>query len=406
MAPNPKKGTEGEIEANPNKGLVKPGQRGKLMWKAPTIAGEEPSEPIEVPEEEIFPIRLESSETFEQSGKKLPQWKTFTDSEGHLPATARAFIDPVDRGLMRIYAFDPPREIAQGEKDPADETQWRVRKIDPRFLPAVKGGTMKINPGRPIGRPYRDIDARLATIKEEREGLIEQWADFPEWMRQEFPGRYSDGYGGRKPYEPSMEGRVIGGRPSFGEQPSHFTKLAYGAGGLYAQKGARYGTVSRYDSLPIPSWSKEFLRSHGMDGGDAAATWEEMKTLYHRDEDLGQEYDSLTLTGKTGAPSGGLGEAWGRSFGKDWKGDQKAGSAKGVRAKMLREPLEKRAMEMTSLTEEEKEGKTEEEQKDLLVLKRARVTKELQRRGLIPTPGEVKDKKSVAFPPSKKQTRA
>ncbi len=378
MAPDPKLGREGVIKDNPNKGLSKPDERGKLMWRPPTVKGERASEPVEVPEGEIFPVRLSSSEKFQQGGKDLDQWKTYgegKDGGGHLPATARAFIDPVNKNIMRIYAFEPPREIAQGEKDP-ENPGWRVRKIDPQFLPAVQGGSMKIEPGRPVGRPYRDIDARLATLTAERQAMIDEWATFPEWLRN------------KRAYKPTMEGRIIGGE-DMRHDGRGYGKGGYGGAGLYLQAPSRKfhhaGRAGRAEQRSTaPQFKQAFLAKQGLTQEAVEAMWNRMEDIYFRDEDTGSEFDRLKLTGDSRGSLGG--EAWGRA-GVAYKQGE-AGKRRTL-AELRGKPLRERAEALSQLTEEEKNdlvvaGKSVEEAQRS---KTARVLRELQKRGLLPDPG-------------------
>ena len=372
----------GEIMGNPNKGLAKPGQRANVQWVPP---GGKAEDAIDVPEEQLFKVSLSSEETFEQAGEKKPQWKTYKDGEGHLPATARAFIDPINTGLMRIFAFDPPREIAQGETDPTDETKWRVRKIDPQFLPAVAGGTMRINPAPNVGRPYRDIEKRMETLKKEREGLEREWNELPEGIVNLFP----------KGYQMNAEDRILGGGQGLTkEQRRSWTKPAAGAAGLYEIVGGslKYGgTYNRADRFDRPNWSSRknqaMLDDMDLTEEQADEAWTRAVQIYFRDEDTGQELDSLKVSGLTGNPGGYMGEgAWGRALQKS----KDTTAFRNTRALLQRRPLEEKAKELATLTEEEKEGKTEIEQEELLVIKRDKIKRELQRRGLIPPPGENK----------------
>jgi len=356
----------GEIMGNPNKGLARPGQRAKVQWVPP---GGKAEDAIDVPEDQIFGVSLSSEETFEQKGQKLRTWKTVEDGEGLLPATARAFIDPINKDLMRIFAYDPPREIAQGETDPADETKWKVRKIDPQFLPAVAGGTMRINPARPVGRPYRDIEKRMETLKQERADLQREWSELPEGIVNILD------------YQMNADKRIIGGEGTSG------------GSGLYRVVGSRLwggGFAYRDELFQEPNWrsrkNQAMLDDMDLTEEEAHDMWQRLLQIYFRDMDTGQELDSLRQTGLTGNPGGDLGKgAWGKALNETKK---KSIALRNARALLNRVPLEKKAKEMAVLTEEEKEGKTEQQQHELLLIKRNKIVRELQRRGLIPPPGK------------------
>jgi hypothetical protein len=174
--------TAGLIEKNPSSGLPKPTYRNKLTWTDP-----DSKEVKEVPEADIFPVKFEATETFKQGTKEFLQFKPYVDkTEGLLPKTARAFIEPTDPSVIRIFAYDPPIEVAQARQQ---GEEWKITKINNKYLPEAKG--LHITAGARLGRPDKSVAEKVAYIKTKMTEFEEEYDEIPQEVRRLLEGASS-----------------------------------------------------------------------------------------------------------------------------------------------------------------------------------------------------------------------